>query len=385
MTDDVILVPSGTIHAIGAGLVIAEIQQRSDATFRLFDYGRKREIQLDNAVAAASAGPAAPQAAPSHFTDGRSLLAVDSHFVLERFDLPPRSSWSFGAERETWLFVVSGSARIGSFDMALAGVAFVEDEQVRIEVGQSGMKALVAYTGPAVATTCCAASIRPPRIPLSGHRSVRPFNLQQRPPCNACARKRIHDVTAPDCPHRKSPAAPVRHRHVHRRSACGDLCFAPEFENLCRGDDGPWSCLRLSTGRALSGSGRDDRRLCEGRRFPKRFAFRRRLSPTRIRNLRRRSGRPHHGDAFAPAHADRHDASYGSRSADSDSARGAGPVMAASAKVVVMSKKGQEILRSVYAVPSVKIAAIPHGIPDVPFFETHHAKTCFGFTTRPLF
>ena len=37
---DVIFVPAGTIHAIGAGLVIAEIQQRSDATFRLFDHGR---------------------------------------------------------------------------------------------------------------------------------------------------------------------------------------------------------------------------------------------------------------------------------------------------------------------------------------------------------
>ena len=43
---DSIFVPAGTIHAIGAGLVIAEIQQRSDATFRLFDYGRKRELIL---------------------------------------------------------------------------------------------------------------------------------------------------------------------------------------------------------------------------------------------------------------------------------------------------------------------------------------------------
>jgi mannose-6-phosphate isomerase len=40
--DDVIFVPAGTIHAIGAGLVIAEIQQRSEATFRLFDHGRQR-------------------------------------------------------------------------------------------------------------------------------------------------------------------------------------------------------------------------------------------------------------------------------------------------------------------------------------------------------
>ena len=37
---DVIFIPAGTIHAIGAGIVLAEIQQRSDTTFRLFDYGR---------------------------------------------------------------------------------------------------------------------------------------------------------------------------------------------------------------------------------------------------------------------------------------------------------------------------------------------------------
>jgi len=53
---DVVSVPAGTIHAIGAGLVIAEIQQRSDTTFRLFDYGRQRDLHLDCAVAAANAG-----------------------------------------------------------------------------------------------------------------------------------------------------------------------------------------------------------------------------------------------------------------------------------------------------------------------------------------
>ena len=56
---DVIFVPAGTIHAIGGGIVLAEIQQQSDATFRLFDYGRQRELHVDNAVAVARIGPAA--------------------------------------------------------------------------------------------------------------------------------------------------------------------------------------------------------------------------------------------------------------------------------------------------------------------------------------
>ena len=50
---DVIFIPAGTIHALGAGIVLAEIQQRSDTTFRLFDYGRERELHIDNGVAVA--------------------------------------------------------------------------------------------------------------------------------------------------------------------------------------------------------------------------------------------------------------------------------------------------------------------------------------------
>ena len=54
---DVIYIPAGTIHAIGAGIVLAEIQQHSDATFRLFDYGRQRELHEDNGVAVAHPWP----------------------------------------------------------------------------------------------------------------------------------------------------------------------------------------------------------------------------------------------------------------------------------------------------------------------------------------
>lgn len=143
--DDVILVPAGTIHAIGPGLVIAEIQQRSDATFRIFDYGRKRELHIDNAVAAAERGPATAHPVPHKLTDARSLLVADPHFVLERWNLPPRSAWDFNAEHETWIYAMRGDARIGSFDVATAGAIFAEDEHASIEVGESGLRALAAY------------------------------------------------------------------------------------------------------------------------------------------------------------------------------------------------------------------------------------------------
>jgi mannose-6-phosphate isomerase len=43
-------IPAGTIHAIGAGIMLAEIQQNSDVTYRLYDYGRAREMHLDKGL-----------------------------------------------------------------------------------------------------------------------------------------------------------------------------------------------------------------------------------------------------------------------------------------------------------------------------------------------
>ncbi|MGC7532480.1 hypothetical protein ACPWML_26035, partial [Pandoraea pneumonica] len=49
--------PAGTIHAIGAGLSLIEIQQNVDVTYRLYDYGSNRELHLDEAVEAARPAP----------------------------------------------------------------------------------------------------------------------------------------------------------------------------------------------------------------------------------------------------------------------------------------------------------------------------------------
>jgi glycosyltransferase involved in cell wall biosynthesis len=59
-------------------------------------------------------------------------------------------------------------------------------------------------------------------------------------------------------------------------------------------------------------------------------------------------------------------------------------IIAKSTKIVVMAEKGREVLRSVHHVSPQKIEVIPHGIPDFPFLETHHAKTKFGFSGRTV-
>jgi mannose-6-phosphate isomerase len=144
---DSIFVPAGTIHAIGAGLVIAEIQQRSDVTFRLFDHGRQRELHVENAIAVADAGPAEFCVTPARLTDTRTLLIPNAHFIFERINLPPNSDWCLEAKRETWLLVIDGSAFTGSFDVVKGDAVFAQSDRVNIHAGTIGMVGLVAYTG----------------------------------------------------------------------------------------------------------------------------------------------------------------------------------------------------------------------------------------------
>jgi len=144
---DIIFVPAGTIHAIGAGLVIAEIQQRSDATFRIFDYGRQRELHIDNAIAVADAGPADLRVIPTQITDTRTLLIANAHFAFEKIDLAPGSAWCLEAEQETWFLVINGSARVGSFEVAMGDTIFAQSDRVNIHAGPIGLVGLVAYPG----------------------------------------------------------------------------------------------------------------------------------------------------------------------------------------------------------------------------------------------
>jgi mannose-6-phosphate isomerase len=145
---DIIFVPSGTIHAIGAGIVLAEIQQRSDTTFRLFDYGRQRELHEDGAVAVSNAGPAQTQSGPQRLTAARTALIASPHFVLERIDLQANSNWALDIDRETWILVIEGNGRIGMMNTTVGDAIFIEADRTGIEVGPDGMRGLIAYPGP---------------------------------------------------------------------------------------------------------------------------------------------------------------------------------------------------------------------------------------------
>lgn len=142
---DVVNVPAGTIHAIGGGLVIAEIQQRSDVTYRLFDHGRGRDTHIAEALAVSYAGPSTTRARSSRLSEQRQLLSSTPHFTFERITLSPDFLWSLDAQWETWLVVIEGGAGAGSYDLAKGDAIFAQADHVEIQARDTGVTFLVAY------------------------------------------------------------------------------------------------------------------------------------------------------------------------------------------------------------------------------------------------
>lgn len=80
---DFFYLPAGTVHAIGPGLSLVEIQQNSDITYRLYDYGRPRELHLDQALAVACGEPY-DAALRSHVDFSQNVRLVDGpKFTLD--------------------------------------------------------------------------------------------------------------------------------------------------------------------------------------------------------------------------------------------------------------------------------------------------------------
>ncbi|MES1260756.1 MAG: class I mannose-6-phosphate isomerase [Acidobacteriota bacterium] len=83
---DTFFIPAGTIHAIGGGLVMCEVQQRSDVTYRLYDYGRGRELHLARGLEVACLEPYAGRREPVS-RNGSMLLAECRYFRTERLSV----------------------------------------------------------------------------------------------------------------------------------------------------------------------------------------------------------------------------------------------------------------------------------------------------------
>ena len=137
---DYFYIPAGTVHAIGAGISLVEVQQYADITYRLYDYGRDRELHLDDGVAVSSATP---------YTDARSghaglgtQLVDGPHFQLwyvsdmdEVAALPTSGN--------IWITPLSGQIHT-DVEVAAKGDCVVTSANAKITFS-SDAKALIAF------------------------------------------------------------------------------------------------------------------------------------------------------------------------------------------------------------------------------------------------
>lgn len=118
---DVFFVEAGTIHAIGKGNLIAEFQQNSNVTYRLYDYGRvgkdgkERELHIEKGVESSTCTPIIPRKIPTCSDDSR-LLGSCEFFAVKEFKL--NGEKHFVSDETTYqaLIVTEGAMKISGID-----------------------------------------------------------------------------------------------------------------------------------------------------------------------------------------------------------------------------------------------------------------------------
>ena len=140
---DVIYSAARTVHAIGAGLTLIEVQQNVDLTYRLYDYGRPRELHLEAGVAVSDAVPFVAPPIPGDVGGGRSILCEGGKFVLERWSWDGTRSVSLPEGVSGWLIPVTGGGHVDGAPFA-AGECWMIGGVVDLIV-DTGSDLLFAY------------------------------------------------------------------------------------------------------------------------------------------------------------------------------------------------------------------------------------------------
>ncbi len=141
---DCVFVKAGTIHAIGEGILICEIQQNSNSTYRMYDYdrkdrfGNKRELHVDKALDVVDVEPYVVQdndftvedeVAVAAIEDGffKKLLVRCKYFQCEKYDIYKEAKITVDSSSFLSIIIVSGTAQINvgqDSNMAKAGDSF---------------------------------------------------------------------------------------------------------------------------------------------------------------------------------------------------------------------------------------------------------------------
>lgn len=142
---DIFYSPAGTVHAIGAGLSLIEIQQNLDLTYRLYDYGRDRELHLEEGLRVADLRPYVPPFGRKEISTGREVAAAGGAFVLERWFGGHSGSLSTPKERPLTIVMVRGSGTLDG-ETIKPGDVWTANQPVRLSMDESA-ELLLAYPG----------------------------------------------------------------------------------------------------------------------------------------------------------------------------------------------------------------------------------------------
>ena len=121
---DMFFVDAGTVHAIAPGSVLLETQQNSDLTYRLYDYGRPRELHVEKSLEAMRLSTRAGRVEP-RVQNGCDVLVESEYFRVERF--------AFGSHEKR---TVAGDGLQIWFAAAGEGVVTAGTESIHLSRGQ---------------------------------------------------------------------------------------------------------------------------------------------------------------------------------------------------------------------------------------------------------
>lgn len=143
---DVYYVPAGTVHGIGSGILVAEIQESSNVTYRVYDYdrvdkdGNKRELHFDKAVQVMDMD-VAPDASQKprmvkHYPGcSRELLCRCKYFEVERIQVTKGFSFSVMDSSFQVLMCLEGYGQVETMDADLKPVRFSKGETLFLPAG----------------------------------------------------------------------------------------------------------------------------------------------------------------------------------------------------------------------------------------------------------
>ncbi|MDI1295695.1 MAG: class I mannose-6-phosphate isomerase [bacterium] len=110
---DCYFIPAGTVHAIGAGITLAEVQQNADITYRIYDYGRPRELHLDQGLAVSHLTPYTLPPTCAAPTQAAALVSdVAAPFWLDLAVWQAGQDVTLPQEDRIWFTPLRGSGRI---------------------------------------------------------------------------------------------------------------------------------------------------------------------------------------------------------------------------------------------------------------------------------